>query len=99
MEELLTLRQRGSSRNSSKRKSKILTLKTGETLILDLGAKHGRCRQCHSQGQKGTTLSLRHAEMLNDGRINRNRQRRWKRWSKRLDLYSKFDVELRCNDL
>ena len=47
-----------------------IDLKAGETLILDLGQNMVGVPNITVEAEKGTTLSLRHAEMLNDGRIN-----------------------------
>ncbi|MEE1492477.1 MAG: family 78 glycoside hydrolase catalytic domain, partial [Massilioclostridium sp.] len=47
-----------------------ISLKAGETLILDLGQNMVGVAHLKATGNQGTTITMRHAEMLNDGRKN-----------------------------
>lgn len=50
--------------------NKGISLKSGETLILDMGQNFAGVPNIIVNGTKGTTVTMRHAEMLNDGRKN-----------------------------
>ncbi|MFC0560609.1 alpha-L-rhamnosidase [Halalkalibacter alkalisediminis] len=47
-----------------------ITLKKGETLIIDMGQNMAGVPNMKVSGNAGTTVTMRFAEMLNDGRVN-----------------------------
>jgi alpha-L-rhamnosidase len=47
-----------------------ISLKAGETLIIDMGQNFAGVPNIKVTGTNGTTITMRHAEMLNDGRKN-----------------------------
>ena len=47
-----------------------ILLKAGETLILDLGQNISGVTETVCSGEEGTVMTIRHAEMLNDGYLN-----------------------------
>lgn len=49
-----------------------ISLKAGETLIIDMGQNMAGVPNIKVAGTKGSTVTLRYAEMLNDGRKNPN---------------------------
>ena len=50
--------------------SKDITLKAGDKLIVDMGQNMVGVANLSISGPQGTTMTLRHAEMLNDGKKN-----------------------------
>ncbi len=51
---------------------KDISLKAGETLILDMGQNMAGIPNIKAAGAKGSTITMKYAEMLNDGKKNPN---------------------------